>query len=51
MTLEGVLRQSWLVAGVHHDKQVWAILAPEWRALNAPGGAQTAQGVRRDRRA
>ena len=33
MTLEGVLRQSWPVAGVRHDKQVWAILAPEWRAL------------------
>jgi RimJ/RimL family protein N-acetyltransferase len=39
MTLEGVLRQSWPVAGVHHDKQVWAILAPEWRALRAGGGA------------
>jgi ribosomal-protein-serine acetyltransferase len=36
MTLEGVLRQSWPVQGVHYDKQVWAILADEWRAHNAP---------------
>jgi ribosomal-protein-serine acetyltransferase len=50
MALEGVLRQSWPVAGVHHDKQVWAVLAPEWRALNAPGGARTAQGAGRDER-
>lgn len=35
MRLEGVLRQSWPVAGVYHDKQVWAILAPEWRASTA----------------
>lgn len=34
MTLEGVLRESWPVAGVHHDKQVWAILASEWRGLD-----------------
>jgi ribosomal-protein-serine acetyltransferase len=31
MTLEGVLRASWPVGGVRHDKQVWSmILAPEW---------------------
>jgi len=29
MTLEGLLRRSWLNAGVHHDKQIWAVLAPE----------------------
>jgi ribosomal-protein-serine acetyltransferase len=29
MTLEGVLRRSWLSNGVHHDKQVWALLAGE----------------------
>ncbi|WP_351234953.1 GNAT family protein [Streptomyces sp. NPDC002133] len=32
MTLEGVQRQSWPVGGIRHDKQIWAILAPEWRA-------------------
>ena len=32
MTLEEVLRQAWLNAGVHHDKQVWAVLATEWKA-------------------
>lgn len=32
MTLEGVQRQSWLYGGARHDKQTWAILAPEWRA-------------------
>lgn len=29
MTLEGVLRRAWLNGGVHHDKQVWALVAPE----------------------
>ncbi|MGW5046042.1 GNAT family N-acetyltransferase [Streptomyces griseoluteus] len=32
MTLEGVRRESWPYDGVRHDKQVWAVLAPEWRA-------------------
>lgn len=32
MQLEGVLRQSWPVAGVYHDKQLWAVLAAEWRS-------------------
>ncbi len=32
MTLEGVLRGAWLNGGVHHDKQVWAVLAADWRA-------------------
>jgi ribosomal-protein-serine acetyltransferase len=31
MTLDGVLRQAWLNGGVHHDKQVWAVLAADWR--------------------
>jgi ribosomal-protein-serine acetyltransferase len=35
MTLEGVLREAWLNGGVHHDKQVWAILAPQWQAQQA----------------
>lgn len=26
MTLEGVLRRAWLNGGVHHDKQVWALV-------------------------
>ncbi|MGX1541004.1 GNAT family N-acetyltransferase [Streptomyces adustus] len=32
MTLEGVRREAWPYQGVRHDKQVWAVLAPEWRA-------------------
>jgi RimJ/RimL family protein N-acetyltransferase len=30
MTLEGVLRDAWLVGDTFHDKQVWSILAGEW---------------------
>lgn len=33
MTLEGVRREAWPYEGVRYDKQVWAILAPEWQAL------------------
>ncbi|MFF0225316.1 hypothetical protein [Streptomyces sp. NPDC004629] len=33
MALEGVRREAWLYGGVRYDKQVRAILAPEWRAL------------------
>ncbi|ARZ72246.1 GNAT family N-acetyltransferase [Streptomyces sp. HU2014] len=36
MTLEGVRRESWPYEGVRHDKQVWAILASEWRAGETP---------------
>lgn len=36
MTLEGVLRESWQVAGVFHDKQVWALLASEWHPPAEP---------------
>ena len=30
MTLEGVLRSSFLLNGVRHDTEVWSILADEW---------------------
>lgn len=33
MTLEGVRREAWPYGGKRHDKQIWAVLAPEWRAL------------------
>ena len=33
MTLEGVRREAWPYGGRRYDKKVWAILAPEWRAL------------------
>ncbi|MGA4844074.1 GNAT family N-acetyltransferase [Streptomyces sp. G45] len=32
MTLEGVRREAWPYEGVRHDKQLWAVLAREWRA-------------------
>ncbi|MFE0170786.1 GNAT family N-acetyltransferase [Streptomyces sp. NPDC059002] len=32
MTLEGVKRGTWPYAGTRHDKQMWAVLAPEWHA-------------------
>lgn len=35
MTHEATLRQAWLNGGIHHDKQVWAILAGEHRASHA----------------
>ncbi|MFC6707736.1 GNAT family N-acetyltransferase [Flexivirga alba] len=35
MTHEATLRQAWLNRGIHHDKQVWAILADEYRAARA----------------
>lgn len=31
MTLEGARREAWPFQGVRYDKQVWAILAPQWR--------------------
>jgi ribosomal-protein-serine acetyltransferase len=33
MTLEGVRRAAWPYQGVRYDKQLWAVLAPEWQAL------------------
>ncbi|MFD0369071.1 GNAT family N-acetyltransferase [Streptomyces sp. NPDC059071] len=32
MTLEGTRRESWPYGGARHDKQLWGILAREWRA-------------------
>ncbi|MFF8827869.1 GNAT family N-acetyltransferase [Streptomyces sp. NPDC015131] len=32
MTLEGVRREAWPYRGTRHDKQLWAVLAPEWQA-------------------
>ena len=43
MTLEGVRRESWQYQGVRYDKQVWSVLAPEWRA--ADGGADRGIGT------
>jgi ribosomal-protein-serine acetyltransferase len=33
MTLEGVRREAWPYGGKRHDKEVWAVLAPEWHAM------------------
>ncbi|MEV6790586.1 GNAT family protein [Streptomyces sp. NPDC051320] len=32
MTHEGTLRESYPYRGRRHDMQIWAVLAPEWRA-------------------
>lgn len=32
MTLDGVMRESYLHRGRRHDEEVWSVLAPEWRA-------------------
>ncbi|MGW1819148.1 GNAT family N-acetyltransferase [Streptomyces sp. NPDC002125] len=32
MTLEGVRREAWPYQGTRYDKQLWAVLAPEWQA-------------------
>ncbi len=32
MTLEGVRREAWPFEGARYDKQVWAVLAHEWKA-------------------
>ncbi len=32
LTMEGTLRESWENAGRMWDTEVWAVLAPEWRA-------------------
>ncbi|MFD8378769.1 GNAT family N-acetyltransferase [Streptomyces sp. NPDC059679] len=34
MTLEGVRREAWPYEGVRYDKQIWAVLAPDWRSLS-----------------
>ncbi|MFR9797060.1 GNAT family N-acetyltransferase [Streptomyces sp. MS06] len=35
MTRDGVRREAHLHHGVRHDLEVWAVLAPEWRAARA----------------
>ncbi|MFF8593245.1 GNAT family N-acetyltransferase [Streptomyces sp. NPDC015220] len=35
LTREGVLRESFPYRGVRQDMEVWAVLAPEWRAARA----------------
>ena len=32
MRREGVLRDAILYRGVRHDKEIWSVLAPEWRS-------------------
>jgi hypothetical protein len=32
MSRDGVLREAFPIEGVHHDVEVWSILAGEWRA-------------------
>ncbi|MGW8883588.1 GNAT family N-acetyltransferase [Streptomyces sp. NPDC055749] len=32
MTLDGVMREGYLYQGTRHDSEIWAVLAPEWRA-------------------
>ncbi|MFF7179079.1 GNAT family N-acetyltransferase [Streptomyces sp. NPDC008121] len=49
MTKEGVLRESHLYRGRRHDEEVWAVLAPEWRAARTSGtdpGASSDSGGR-----
>lgn len=52
MTLEGVRREAWKYDGARHDKQLWAILAPErQRAEPAPGRPRGHDPVERVRAA
>lgn len=47
MTREGVLRENYLYRGVRQDTEVWAVLAPEWRAAEEPApGAAGVGGAR-----
>ncbi len=46
MRSEGVLRESWPVGGVFHDKQVWAVLARERRTRSAEADAAPATTLR-----
>ncbi|MEU9968389.1 GNAT family N-acetyltransferase [Streptomyces malaysiensis] len=36
MKREAVLRQSYVHRGSRHDMEIWAVLAPEWRAGETP---------------
>ncbi len=38
LTLEGTLRESWEHSGRRWDTEVWAVLAPEWRARSRTDG-------------
>lgn len=38
MTLEGVRRAAWPYRGARHDKQLWAVLATEWRQRRGDSG-------------
>nr|WP_244615982.1 GNAT family protein [Stackebrandtia albiflava] len=35
MTMEGQRREAWPYQGKRYDKQIWAILAPEWKAQSS----------------
>jgi len=35
MSLDGVLREAQSYKGVRYDKEVWSLLADEWRAAEA----------------
>lgn len=35
MTKEGVVRENYLYRGTRADTEIWAVLAPEWRAAKA----------------
>ena len=39
MHLDGVLREWYPHNGIRHDKEVWSMLAPEWRKLRDEQGA------------
>lgn len=36
MTKDGVLRESYLRRGEWQDREIWSVLAPEWRAARKP---------------
>jgi ribosomal-protein-serine acetyltransferase len=38
MRLDGVLREGFAYNGIRHDKEVWSMLAPEWRELRGLPG-------------
>ncbi len=40
MTLEGVQRENDPYRGVRQDTEIWAVLAPEWRAARAGGAGR-----------
>ncbi|MGW2541256.1 GNAT family N-acetyltransferase [Kitasatospora sp. NPDC001574] len=44
-TLEGVMRESYLHRGVHHDGEVWSMLTHEWKPAGGPAGAAETAGA------